>query len=110
MADEAGGVEYHAEAAEEVEAAAAWYNVRHAGLGLRFFDAVEAIEDLIVEHPISGSAFLGRRVPGGVRRHQVPGFPFAVIYVTDPRLIIVAVAHGRRRPGYWRNRLAASVR
>jgi hypothetical protein len=32
-------------------------------------------------------------------------FPFSIIYwVTDDAIIVLAVAHHRRRPGYWRGR------
>jgi hypothetical protein len=33
-------------------------------------------------------------------------FPFSVVYLDDPELIaIIAVAHTKRRPGYWKGRL-----
>ena len=39
------------------------------------------------------------------RRYVFPRFPFSLIYcVTDEEIEIVAVAHGKRRPGYWRSR------
>jgi hypothetical protein len=32
--------------------------------------------------------------------------PFSFVYrVEANRIVIVAVAHGRRRPGYWKSRL-----
>ena len=35
------------------------------------------------------------------------GFPFRLVYlVQPPELVVVAVAHGRRLPGYWRERLS----
>lgn len=98
-------MQYHSDAAEEVEAAAVWYEARREGLGLRFFEAVEQIEHLIADHPQSGAPVIGRDTPSGVRRHALPGFPFGVVYVTVPTLVIVAVAHAKRRPGYWRERL-----
>ncbi len=44
-------------------------------------------------------------VPPGVRRLGLRTFPYHLVYVEDPRLVIVAVAHMSRRPGYWRQRL-----
>jgi toxin ParE1/3/4 len=36
----------------------------------------------------------------------VPRFPYALIYaVEERRVFVVAVAHFRRRPGYWRDRV-----
>jgi hypothetical protein len=33
-------------------------------------------------------------------------FPFAIVYVElDTEVLILAVAHGKRRPGYWRERV-----
>jgi toxin ParE1/3/4 len=105
MADERLRVEYHTAAADEFEAAAVWYETRREGLGLRFFEAVERLERLIEDHPQSGAPVIGRGMASGIRRHQVSGFPFAVVYITEPRLVIVALAHARRLPGYWRGRL-----
>jgi len=37
---------------------------------------------------------------------DISELPYAVVYRDQPEQIeIVAVAHGARRPGYWRNRL-----
>lgn len=44
-------------------------------------------------------------LPVPVRRQLVPGFPFAVVYVTEPALTVVAIAHTSRRPDYWRMRI-----
>jgi len=41
----------------------------------------------------------------GTRRYVLPDFPYSVIYFVEAAIIIVAVAHDRRRPGYWRERL-----
>jgi toxin ParE1/3/4 len=41
----------------------------------------------------------------GTRKYLLRRFPYAVIYrVTDEAIEVVAVAHGRRRPGYWKTR------
>jgi toxin ParE1/3/4 len=42
----------------------------------------------------------------GTRRLMMQRFPFSVVYLDDPELvIIVAVAHSKRKPGYWKDRL-----
>jgi plasmid stabilization system protein ParE len=42
----------------------------------------------------------------GTRRFVMQRFPFSVIYLEESNLVtIVAVAHGRRRPGYWKDRV-----
>jgi len=42
----------------------------------------------------------------GTRRFLLQRFPFAVVYRELPSIIqVLAVAHGRRRPGYWKIRV-----
>jgi plasmid stabilization system protein ParE len=42
----------------------------------------------------------------GTRRLVLHRFPFSIIYLDDPdALSIVAVAHSKRKPGYWEQRL-----
>ncbi len=41
----------------------------------------------------------------GVRRLLLKRFPFSIVYeIGDEEVQILAVAHGRRRPGYWKGR------
>ncbi|HEY5870936.1 MAG TPA: type II toxin-antitoxin system RelE/ParE family toxin [Candidatus Tectomicrobia bacterium] len=41
----------------------------------------------------------------GTRRYLFPHFPFSLVYrVRDEEIEIVAVAHHRKQPGYWRSR------
>lgn len=94
-----------AAAGDELEAAAAWYEVRRVGLGRDLLASVDATLTQIVESPAAGS-----RVPGvakslGVRRRLVPRFPYAIVYLELAEEVrIVAFAHGSRRPGYWKAR------
>jgi toxin ParE1/3/4 len=42
----------------------------------------------------------------GTKRCLVKKFPYLVIFYEMPDcLLVVAVAHGRRKPGYWRRRV-----
>jgi hypothetical protein len=42
----------------------------------------------------------------GTRRLVLRRFPFSIIYLDDPDVLsIVAVAHSKRKPGYWKTRL-----
>jgi plasmid stabilization system protein ParE len=84
-------------AEREIIAAAHWYEAREPGLGSAFVDEVLFSLDLIEEQP---ETFPFLREP--YRRKLLERFPFAVIYkVTTQRVYVRAVAHGRRRPGYW---------
>lgn len=99
-------VRFEDEAEQEYREAGRWYEARVAGLGIEFLDEVDATLLRIVGYPKSGS-----RVPRvsndfPVRRLPVKRFPFFVVYLEDGDAIrVVAIAHDRRRPGYWRDRL-----
>lgn len=81
--------------------AIAWHAVKRPGLGEQFVSAVEAAIQRALEAPETGSPHLY-----GTRRMLVDRFHYDVIYITrEPLVVIVAVAHQRRRPGYWRKRL-----
>ena len=93
-------LQFHPAAAEEYLAAIEYYEEALPGLGRRFHDAVRTTSEHALTHPESGSA---RR---GVARHLiVPGFPYDLVYqVRGEVLEVLAVAHQRRRPGYWKDR------
>jgi len=88
------------EASEEFAAAAAYYESQQRGLGLSFIDEVEISLDRIAEHPKAA-----RVVVGDFRRRLIHRFQFAVVYrVVDEQVVVAAIAHRRRRPGYWQSR------
>ena len=99
-------VRFEDEADAEYRHAGRWYEARRVGLGLEFFDAVDAAVSQIVDLPRAGE--LVPRMPAElpVRRLAVTRFPYHVFYLeTSPELRILAVAHDRRKPGYWKTRL-----
>jgi plasmid stabilization system protein ParE len=94
----------HPSASTEVAEAAAWYDDRKPGLGDDFLDEMERSLAVIAEAPSRWPRVGG--LVEEVRRVQLHGFPYAVIYRVGARdVLILAVAHMRRRPGYWRRRL-----
>jgi plasmid stabilization system protein ParE len=93
--------QFHADAEQELAEAIAWYDAQRAGLGERFQEAVEKAVLHIRRFPKAGS----RYDRYGTRKHVMRGFPYNVYYFELPETIwIVAVAHQRRRPGYWHRR------
>ncbi len=81
--------------------AALFYEGEASGLGADFLDDVQRAVDRLREHPR-----LGQVVSGDLRRGLLSRFPFSLIYTIEPEgLLIVAVAHQRRRPDYWRDRI-----
>lgn len=85
--------------------AARWYESHRSGLGIDFLDAVDEAVDRILEMPGMGSPVPG--VPDdAIRRRAVRRFPYHVVYLElRDRLQVLAVAHDRRRPGYWAGRI-----
>jgi hypothetical protein len=93
-------------ASVEMAEAAGWYDERVDGLGQRFLLEAEVTFARIDEKPLTGSPWTHRRLPEGVRRMFLRSFPYSVVYIVEPRVVVVAVAHLRRRPGYWVQRLS----
>jgi toxin ParE1/3/4 len=92
---------FHDQAKRELEDALAWYEQRRPGLGREFQFAVEDAIRRVCENPQAGPRF------GTTRFHYVlvRRFPYVVFYSERADAIrIMAVAHGKRRPGYWKNR------
>jgi plasmid stabilization system protein ParE len=91
---------FHPDADAGLEEASLFYESRMVGLGKSFSAEVERTISLIREFPDAGSPVGARR-----RRVLVDRFPYSVVYRRDlDSLVIVAIAHQRRRPGYWRRR------
>lgn len=93
---------FYAAADEEFAAAALWYEQQVAGLGDVFENAVDLALASIIEAPERQPFF-----EAGCRRWPLRRFPYSIVYLVEGEdLWIVAVAHERRRPGYWADRLA----
>ena len=91
---------FHAEAEREPDEAAVFYESRVSGLGSSFSTEVEHTVRLLREYPDAGA-------PAGAKRRRVlvDRFPYFVAYErNDDSIIIPAVGHQKRRPGYWRKR------
>jgi toxin ParE1/3/4 len=92
--------EFHPDAEEEFIDAAAYYERNVTGLGERFGSEVRHAIERLLEYPE-----LGAPIDAALRRLMLPRFPYFLIYSFTPDLLrVVAVAHTRRRPGYWRSR------
>ena len=93
-------------AADEVEAAAAWYERERAGYGALFMSEVRRAVDRAARFPRSGPRVPGLDPERDVRRFLLRRFPYTVVTaIVDGRRAVVAVAHGSREPGYWRDRV-----
>lgn len=91
----------HPEADAEYEAAVRYYAAIRPELGGRFFDEIER---LMAEARTKPKVFRFIRPPA--RRVLSGDFPYGVVYVDQPdRILILAVMHLHRAPGYWRHRI-----
>ena len=94
---------FHPEASEETVESARFYEARSEGLGSDFLAAVEETTRRIEQFPEAGP--IDR---ANTRKRLVSGFPFTILYEIQPdRILVAAVMHQHRRPGYWRKRLSS---
>jgi plasmid stabilization system protein ParE len=93
-------VSFHPEAEVEFLAAAEFYETQRRGLGVEFIIEVRRAARALQQHPELGHRFSRR-----LRRLLVQRFPYGLLYrIEAEAILIVAVAHLSRRPGYWRRR------
>jgi toxin ParE1/3/4 len=97
---------FEAEAVAELEAAAAWYEHERQGFGTLLVSEVRRAVNRAADLPRSGRRVSGTEPARDVRRFVVRRFPYVVVTaIIAGQRAVVAVAHDRRRPGYWRDRL-----
>jgi toxin ParE1/3/4 len=90
----------HPEARREFNDAIDYYERESHGLGLIFASEVDSGFARIREFPDAAPLVAER-----VRRLALARFPFSLIYETrEDCLVVLAVAHQRRRPYYWHTR------
>lgn len=96
---------FHPSARADLFAAAEYYERTSPALAARFVTEMETLCSEVCADP---GVF--RPIHGELCRHFRSTFPFAVIFVEEPeRIYVLAVAHFKRRPGYWLDRLAVPV-
>ena len=93
------------EASQEAIEAAAWYEYEQAGLGAEFFAAIDAAIDVIEENFIPLSPLPEEAGDTGAKRLILDRFPYDIVAIELPEeIVIIAVAHHSRKPGYWLGR------
>jgi plasmid stabilization system protein ParE len=93
-------VRLRAEAENDIQDAAVWYESQRVRLGHDFLDAIEASFTRISENPLQ-FPILYR----GTGRALLSRFPFGVFFRTEGQTIVVlAVMHASRNPVRWRER------
>lgn len=85
----------------EFEQAVTYYNEKQPGLGYDFAEEVASTIARIMNFPEAWP-----RLSKRTRRCRTKRFPYGVVYqIRDDKILVVAVAHLRRKPFYWRQRV-----
>jgi plasmid stabilization system protein ParE len=87
-------------AADDYSAAFGWYRERGEHVAESFEGAIDFALNQIAEAPNRFAKYDERH-----RCYVLRRFPYAIIYrVESEKVIVVAIAHGRRKPYYWQER------
>jgi plasmid stabilization system protein ParE len=93
---------FHPGASEDYEAAYAWYLTHGIAIANDFEREIERCLRLIEEGPLRWPRYDAQR-----RRMIVRKFPYSIVYeIINEQITVLAVAHARRRPYYWRERIS----
>jgi toxin ParE1/3/4 len=90
------------DAEAELQSAALWYEEKRRGLGIEFVAVVDKALQSVLENPEACPVWRPNRP---YRKRSLKRFPYVVFFRIDSATVeIVAVAHAKRRPGYWLDR------
>jgi plasmid stabilization system protein ParE len=93
---------FHPEARIEARSAITWYRERSSAAAHGFTsviaDAIQSVQD----HPAAWPVWRNTEV----RRRVLRRYPYSIFFLNEPEeVVIIAVAHHKREPGYWLPRL-----
>lgn len=93
-------IELHPEAIAEAHSIRLWYLSRDSKASEAYMLEFDSALANIAESPNRWPRFLH-----GSRRYLMRRFPYSIVYrVTTTAVEVLAVAHNRKRPGYWADR------
>jgi toxin ParE1/3/4 len=96
----------HPAAEAEFEAIRTWYGAVNLSAALRFVEQLQGAFNAVCAHPRRCALWRGKLGRLGVRRYVMRRFPYVLPYIVQEEAVFVlAIAHTKRRPDYWRNRL-----
>jgi plasmid stabilization system protein ParE len=88
-------------AQHEVDEAVVWIDERAEGKGILFLDELDRVVRLVKAYPLAST-----EIEPEIRRCLFARFPYSLIYgIEDDTIVVLAVAHSRRSPRYWIDRL-----
>ena len=92
---------FHPQAEQEYLTSLAWYRDRSLIAAVNFESAFEQAAERIRETPQRWPIYFR-----DFRKYILKQFPFSIVYQDfSSEIVVFAVAHGRRRPGYWTDRV-----
>jgi plasmid stabilization system protein ParE len=95
-----------AEAEVELRSAVLYYEDRQMGLGRDLHDRVSKAMHAIAGDPLRFPVYDGRLLTRDFRRATLERFPYLLVYeARDDEVLIVAIVHSSRDPGYWHGRV-----
>lgn len=96
------------EAEAELREAEAWYEAQRHGLGSEFLAAIGEAMDRLDSWPQLAPLITSDASLPTARTVFVNRFPYSIVFIeTDESRWVIAFAHQRKRPGYWRGRRSA---
>lgn len=99
-------IRLHEAAVEEAIEAAAWYEQERPGLGTEFGQAINFALDLLEDKIVPLSSMPGKASRHNIKRLILRRFPYNIVVRESPgEVLVIAIAHQSRKPGYWRKRL-----
>ena len=94
------------EAVPELIEAASWYETRQPGLAVKFLQEIDQAQHAIQSRPLSFPRLANTAVDLEIRRALLPRFPYALVFLElQTEIRVLAIAHAKRHPDYWLNRL-----
>lgn len=94
---------YLSEARQELDRQIEEYEKNKSGLGLEFLIEVESAISRAMDNPQAWT-----EIEPGIRRCLTQRFPYGILYhflENQKEILIVAVMHNHRKPGYRKNRI-----
>jgi hypothetical protein len=97
---------YHPAARDELRGAVAHDEADRPGRGVDLEEAVRRVIRRIQLLPQSAPQWPRIEAAFEIRRAKVKHHPYLVVYAILPdQLVVLAIAHTSKRPGYWRERV-----
>lgn len=94
-------IRIHASAERELQEAVQYYFAIDPKLAVALLDEARRIFAQIASHPFACKSIGG----GSMRQCRLKKFPYVIIYEPGAQeSLVVAIAHAKRKPGYWQSR------